>query len=98
MKRPSLVSLHLPLIEEKGYLERTLRNRIPNIPRVGESLYTGVCWSKVVAVSYMANDYNLIRIHLEPISSSFKEDLVDKRKALRWKNAWTYHSKDPYRT
>ena len=98
MKRPSIVFLHLPLIGDKGYLSRVLRNRVPNIPRVGESLYIGVCSSRVVSVEYQGNDYNFVKIHLEPISSSFIKELTSERKALGWKNAWTYHSSDPYRT
>lgn len=93
MKRPSIVRLELPLIEEKGYLSRTLRNRIPHIPRIGESLYIAPeLFVKVVSVEYMAIDYNLINIRLEPISSSFIHELTEERRARKWKGEWTYYA------
>ena len=99
MRRPAIVSLHLPLIEDKGYLSKLLRNKMPNIPRVGESLYIAPELSaKVVSVEYMAIDYSLIVIRLEPIPFSFVYQLTEERRKMKWKGVWTYFPKNPYRT
>ena len=93
MKAPTRVIVKIPLIGEKGYLSQNWVNRIPNIPRVGESLFI---WDdlrpKVVSVEYMGNNYNIIVITLEPISSSLIYELTVTPRALRWKNAWTYYN------
>lgn len=93
MKAPTRVIVNIPLIGEKGHLSRMWVNRIPNIPRVGESLFIGNdLRPKVISVEYMGINYNIVVITLEPVSSSLIYELTEKPRALRWKNAWTYYN------
>ena len=96
-KAPINVIVKLPLIGDEGHLSRTWSNRIPVIPRVGETLFIlEDLRPKVVSVEYMGNNYNIIVIKLEPISSSFLYELTDKRRSMKWKNAWTYYDSKGY--
>lgn len=84
MKASPLLFITLPLIGDKGYLSRILRNRVPFIPRVGESLYIAPeLDSKVASVNYSGINYNWIRITLEPIPLSFKDELT-KESNISW--------------
>lgn len=94
MKAPTNIILYLPLIGDDGELVRFLGKRTPHVPRVGESLFIFTdLYSKVVSVEYMGNDYNIIVIRLEPISSSLIYELTEKKRRLKWKGAWTYSNK-----